>query len=138
MSKKGEKKGARNRGTRSVKHSERPSQEYAVSKGRQRQSCRPSYGVQNLATIFKEAANHPVQATISGKTQTMTAQATIFQLAASAARGDHRATTKFLDYLDEFEKRAAAARPVQYPFGRADLEVLKAIYQRMKQCQPTQ
>ena len=94
-------------------------------------------GSRNLASIFKEAANHPVEATISGKKRTITtAQATIFQLAANAARGDHRATTKFLDYLDEFEKRAAAARPVQYPFGTADLEVLRAVHQRMKQCQP--
>ena len=95
-------------------------------------------GSKNLASIFKEAADHPVQATISGKSRTIsTAQATIFQLAANAARGDHRATTKFLDYLDDFEKRAAAARPVQYPFSAADVEVLQAIYQRMKQSEPT-
>ena len=95
-------------------------------------------GSKNLGTIFKEAANHPVKATIAGKVRTIsTAQATIFQLAANAARGDHRATSKFLDYLDEFEKRAAAARPVQYPLSAADMEVLQAVYQRMKQCELT-
>jgi hypothetical protein len=91
-------------------------------------------GSKNLATLFKEAANHPVKATIAGKERTLsTAQATIFQLAANAARGDHRATSKFLDYLDEFEKRAAAARPSQYPLSPADMEVLHAIYRRMNQ-----
>jgi hypothetical protein len=94
-------------------------------------------GSKNLATIFKQAANHPVQATINGNVRNIsTAQATIFQLAANAARGDHRATSKFLDYLDEFEKRAAASRTAQYPLSTADMEVLHAIYQRMKQCEP--
>ena len=92
-------------------------------------------GSRNLATLFKEAAKHPVEAKINGKLRKITTvQATIMQLAANAARGHHRATAKFLDYLDEFEKRAAAARPTQYPLSDADIEVLYAVYQRMEQC----
>jgi hypothetical protein len=92
-------------------------------------------GSKNLATLFKAAAKHPVEAKINGKLRKITTvQATIMQLAANAVRGDPRATAKFLDYLDEFEKRAAAVRPTQYPLSDADVEVLRAVYERMEQC----
>jgi hypothetical protein len=38
--------------------------------------------------------------------------------------------------MDEFEKRAAANRPSEYPFSEPDLEVVRAIYDRMLQCKP--
>jgi hypothetical protein len=58
------------------------------------------------------------------------------QLAKKAAGGEHRATVKFLDYVDKIESRAAAARPTQFPLSEPDLEVLRAAYERMKQCDP--
>jgi hypothetical protein len=92
-------------------------------------------GSKNLATLFKEAAKHSVEAKIGGKIRKITTvQATIMQLAANAARGDHRATAKFLDYLDEFERRAAAAKPTQYPLSDPDIEVLHAVHERMRHC----
>jgi Family of unknown function (DUF5681) len=95
-------------------------------------------GSRNLATLFKDAAKHPVEAKINGKLRKITTvQATIMQLAANAVRGDHRATAKFLDFLDEFERRAAAAKPTQYTLSDADIEVLYAVHRRMQQCDAT-
>ena len=58
------------------------------------------------------------------------------QLATKAAAGDRAAIAKFLDLIDEIETRAAAARPAQFPLSEADLEVLRAVYQRMKKSDP--
>jgi hypothetical protein len=94
-------------------------------------------GSKNLATLIKEAAKHTVEATINGKKRKITTvQSALFQLASAAARGDPRAIPQFLDYVDDFEQRAEASRPTQFPFSAADLEVLKAIYERMKLCSP--
>jgi hypothetical protein len=94
-------------------------------------------GSKNLTTLFTQAANNPVTATIGGKQRTIsTLHATIMQLAKKAASGEHRATVKFLDYVDKIESRAAAARPTQFPLSEPDLEVLRAAYERMKQCDP--
>lgn len=57
------------------------------------------------------------------------------QLATKAAGGDQTAINKFLDWIDEIETRAQAAKPAQYPLGEADIEVIHAIYERMKQCE---
>ena len=43
---------------------------------------------------------------------------------------------KFLDWMDEIETRAAAARPAQFLLGDVDLEVLRAVYERMKNSNP--
>ena len=59
------------------------------------------------------------------------------QLATKAAGGDHKAMGQFLDRIEEIEARAAAARPVQFPFTPGDLEVLRVIFERMKICEPT-
>ncbi len=84
-----------------------------------------------------EAAHHPVTAIIGGKKRTIsTLSATTLQLAKKASGGDHRATVKFLDYVDKIESRAAAARPTQFPLSEPDLEVLRAVYERMKLCEP--
>jgi|GraSoi2013_115cm_1033766.scaffolds.fasta_scaffold304098_1 hypothetical protein len=94
-------------------------------------------GSKNLTTLMMEAAHHPVTAMIGGKKRTIsTLSATIMQLAKKAASGEHRATVKFLDYVDKIESRAAAARPTQYPLSEPDLEVLSAVYERMKLCEP--
>jgi hypothetical protein len=83
-----------------------------------------------------EAARAPVVATIGGKSRTIsTLQATTMQLATKAAAGDRAAVAKFLDWMDEFETRAAAARPTQFPLSDVDLEVLRAAYERMKQAE---
>ena len=56
------------------------------------------------------------------------------QLATKAAGGDQAAINKFLDWMDEIESRAAAAKPSQFPLSEPDVEVLRAVYERMKQC----
>jgi hypothetical protein len=38
--------------------------------------------------------------------------------------------------MDEIETRAAAARPSQFPLSEPDIEVIRATYERMKQCEP--
>jgi len=58
------------------------------------------------------------------------------QLATKAAGGDQASMARFLDWVDEFETRAAAAKPAEFPFSDADLEVLRAIHERMKLCIP--
>jgi hypothetical protein len=95
-------------------------------------------GSKNLRTIITEAANHPVVATIDGKRRRISKlQATAMQLATKAAGGNQAAINKLLDWIDEMETRAAAARPSQYPFSDADKEVLDAIHDRMMKADPT-
>lgn len=60
------------------------------------------------------------------------------QMATKAAGGDQRSMADLLDWIDEIEAREAAARPVQFPFSAADMEVLRETYERMKQCTPIQ
>jgi hypothetical protein len=81
-----------------------------------------------------EAAHRQVPATIDGKRRKISnAQATTMQLATKAAAGEPRAMTEFLDWIDEIEARAAAARPSQYPLSEADVEIIKAVYSRLPQ-----
>lgn len=92
-------------------------------------------GSKNLSTIIMEAARAQVTATIDGKPRRITKlQATAYQLANKAASGDPRAIANFLDWINEIERRAAADRPAEYPFGPGDLEVVREIHQRMKKC----
>jgi hypothetical protein len=94
-------------------------------------------GSKNLSTILMEAANAPVIATIDGKKRKITKlDATAMQLATKAASGDPRSVVAFLDWVDEIEARAAAARPAEFPFSPADLEVLRQTFERMKLCEP--
>jgi hypothetical protein len=58
------------------------------------------------------------------------------QLAKKAAGGDSKSMAKFLDWVDKIESRAAAVRPTQFPLSEPDVEVLRAAYKRMKQCDP--
>ena len=84
-----------------------------------------------------EAARDHVTATVGGKTRKISKiQATTMQLATKAAGGDHAAMGKFLDWIDQIETRAAAVKPTEFPLSAPDLEVLRAIYERMKQCEP--
>jgi Family of unknown function (DUF5681) len=86
-----------------------------------------------------EAARDHVTATVGGKSRKISKiQATTMQLATKAASGNHAAMSKFLDWIDEIETRAAAAKPTQFPLGEPDLEVLRAAYERMKQSEPKQ
>ena len=94
-------------------------------------------GSKNLATLLLEAAGDHVSATIGGKARKISKiQATTMQLATKAAKGDNAAISKFLDWIDEIETRAAAVKPSQFPLSEPDLEVLRATYERMKQCEP--
>jgi hypothetical protein len=92
-------------------------------------------GSKNLTTYLMEAARDQVTATVGGRTRKISKiQATAMQLATKAASGDQVAIGKFLDWMDEIETRAAAAKPSQFPLSAPDIEVLWAMYERMKQC----
>jgi hypothetical protein len=92
-------------------------------------------GSKNLSTILMEAARARITAIIDGKPRRITKlQATAYQLANKAASGDQRAIANFLDWINEIEHRAAAARPAEFPFGPGDLEVVRAIHKRMNEC----
>ena len=58
------------------------------------------------------------------------------QLANKAAGGDQVAMGRFLDWIDEIETRAASVKPSQFPLSAPDIEVIRAVYERMKQCDP--
>jgi hypothetical protein len=94
-------------------------------------------GSKNLSTYIMEAARDHVTATVGGKSRKISKiQATAMQLATKAAGGDQAAMSKFLDWIDEIETRAAAIRPTQFPLSAPDIEVLRVAYERMKQCDP--
>ena len=94
-------------------------------------------GAKNLATVILDAAHHPVTVELRGKTRKVTAiHATALRLAHDAAGGNARATAKFLDWVDKIEIRAAARKPPEYPFSDRDLEVLRAVHERMLLCNP--
>ena len=94
-------------------------------------------GSKNLSTHLREAARDQVIATVDGKPRKISKiQATAMQLATKAAGGDQAAIGKFLDWMDEIETRAAAVKPSQFPLSAPDIEVLRAAYERMKQCDP--
>ena len=96
-------------------------------------------GSKNLSTVLMEAARDQVTATIDGKQRRISKlQATVMQLATKAAGGDPASMAKFLDWVDEFERRAAAAKPAEFPFSAADREVLHAVHERMRLCRPPQ
>ena len=96
-------------------------------------------GSKNLSTVLMEAARDQVTATIGGKQRKISKlQATAMQLATKAAGGDPASVAKFLDWVDEIERRAAAAKPAEFPFSAADREVLHAIHERMRLCSPPQ
>jgi hypothetical protein len=94
-------------------------------------------GTKNLATYIMEAARDQVSAMVGGRTRTISnLQATTMQLATKAAGGDQAAMGRFLDWVDEIETRAASVKPSQFPIGEPDIEVIRAVYERMKQCDP--
>ncbi len=96
-------------------------------------------GSKNLGTLLMAAGRDQVTATIGGKQRRITKiEATAMQLATKAAGGDRAAMAKFLDWMDKFETRAAAAKPAAFPFSEADLEVMRAVHERMKLCLPPQ
>jgi len=88
-------------------------------------------------SIMMDAARDQVTATIAGKERKISKiQATAMQLATKAAGGDQPSIGRFLDWMDEFEARAAAARPEEFSFSDADLAVIREVYKRMQLCEP--
>jgi hypothetical protein len=84
-----------------------------------------------------EAGRDQVIATIGGKQCKISkAQATVMQLATKAAGGDQASMGRFLNWYDDFERRADAAKPAEFPFSEADREILRAIHERMRLCIP--
>ncbi len=93
-------------------------------------------GSKNLKTYLLEAARDKVSATIAGKTRKISKiQATAMQLATKAASGDQKAINKFLDCMDEIERRGAAVKPTEYPLSESDIEVIRAMHARMEACE---
>lgn len=81
-----------------------------------------------------EAVNDPVTVTVEGKKRKISKlQATAMQLATKAATGDNKAIAKLLDWVDEIEARAEAARPSEYPLSDADLHVIREVHGRLWQ-----
>ena len=120
-------KGAREKGGNPPRDTRFPKGQSGNPKGRPK-------GSKNLRTLIMEAALHPITATIGGKKRKITnIQATTMQLATKAASGNQAAMVKFLDWIDDIETRAAGAKPSEFPLSEPDLEVLRAIYERMKQ-----
>lgn len=112
----------------------KPPKHAQFSKGQSGNDRGRPKGSKNLNTLIMEAARDQVTATIDGKQRRISkVQATTMQLATKAAAGDHKAVIKFLDWVDEIEARAAAARPSQYPISEADVEVVKAVHRRLWQ-----
>jgi hypothetical protein len=110
------------------KHTQFPKGKSGNPKGRPK-------GSKNLSTLLREAADDQVFATIDGEARKISKlQATTMQLATKAASGDQAAMKQFLEWMDEIEARAAAARPSQFPLTEADIEVIRETYERMKQC----
>ena len=100
------------------------------SKGRRK-------GSKNLGTVIMDAAHYPVTVELKGKTRKITAMdASALKLALEAASGNVRATAKFFDWVDKIESRAAAKKPVEYPFTDRDLDVLREAHERMLLCNP--
>ena len=92
-------------------------------------------GSKNLSTYLMEAARDHVTATVGGRTRKISKiQATAMQLATKATGGNQAAMGKLLDWVDEIESRAAAAKPTHFPLSAPDIEVIRAVCERMKQC----
>ena len=84
-----------------------------------------------------EAARDKASATVDGRTRPISnLQATALQLARQSAGGNQVAMGRFLDWIDELETRAASVKPSQFPLSAPDIEVIRAVYERMKQCDP--
>jgi hypothetical protein len=110
----------------------RPPRHTQFKKGESGNKAGRPRGSKNLSTLIMEAAHGQVTATIDGKQRKISkVQATTMQLATKAAAGDPKAMLKFLDWVDEIEARAAAARPSQFPVSAADIEVIKAVHDRL-------
>jgi hypothetical protein len=61
--------------------------------------------------------------------------AATMQLANKAAQGDPKAVLKFMDWVDEIERRAANSKTAELLISDADLQVLRLVHERMKSCE---
>ena len=93
-------------------------------------------GVKNRATVIREVLNEKVTANIGGKKTKMgVAEAFTRRLVIDALGGDHKSILRALTLWEETETKLESASENAYLFGDADREVIKAIYDRMKECE---
>ena len=75
-------------------------------------------GSKNMLTIIMEAARDQVSVTIDGKPRKISkAKRPQYNLRPTRATGNPKLLAQFLDWLDEIEARAEAARPSEYPLS---------------------
>jgi hypothetical protein len=90
-------------------------------------------GRKNIATLVLQAANEQVAVTIDGKKRKISkAQSAAMQLANAGAMGNPKLLVKFIDLIEEIERRAEAARPSDYPFSDVDIKVIREIHKRLR------
>jgi hypothetical protein len=112
------------------------SAETQFKKGTSGHSGGRGHGVKNRATIIREVLNEKVTANIGGKkTKIGVAEAFTRTLVIDALKGDHKSILRALTLWEETETKLESASENAYLFGDADREVIKALYDRMKECE---
>ena len=89
----------------------------------------------NLPALLVEALNEKVVVTIDGERREITKrEAVVTQLVNKSAAADLRATKMLVDMLNDAEKKAGVAPPLQpAPFAPADEEVMATFITRLRQ-----
>ncbi len=116
-----------------------PPKKYRFQKGKSGNPAGRPKGSRNLSTVVLEAADKNMRVTIDGAPRSISVRtAAVMQLAKQAVGGnDHRSMAKFLDLVDEMERREEERRPGQFVLSELDVEILSAIHQRMSACENT-
>jgi len=106
-------------------------------KGKSVQSEGSPKGSKNVATLYLESGDMRIPGSIDGnQAKTIVEGRNNPSVCAQGCEGRPKCMKQYIEQLHEFEVAAAAARPSEFPFEREDLEVMRAIYERMQLCKP--